>query len=145
MGSKGWMIGYDPKKELLRPCLLLDGLATIKHLYRPKIEVHHPALKAAVAKFNATEYGDAFVQLKAIEDRSDASDTKLASEIEVVRNAIKDRYTARLNEIKEIHKKYHRDAIRYLEEMRPNFVDHPRVSEIDDLLTSWKAALPQPD
>ncbi len=132
--GEGWRIGYYPKKELLRPCLLLDGLATIKHLYRPQITVQHTALKEAMSEFNATNYGKAFLLLQIAAEQNKDADEELSAEIESLRKAINDRYERRLAEIRQIHNKFPRDALRYLEETRPHFAGYPHTAELDDLL-----------
>ena len=145
LDSEGWLIGLPPHENpynIMRSCLMLDSLATVKHLYRPKVEVAHKSLQPALEKISAWKYGEAYRLLDKAIDESESDDAELVAQAEVLRKVIDARCTSRLHEIKQIHEKYYRDAIRYLEETRSDFAGHPRTSEIDELLSGWKEALP---
>jgi S1-C subfamily serine protease len=138
MGKDGWHIGYYPKKELLRVCLLLDGLATIKHLYRPRITAEHPSLKEAMAMFKANQYGKAHSLLQSLGAGTGAD---LQAQIDRLRMAIDDRFTSRLDEIKAIQKKFPRNALDYLKAMKPDFDGYSKSDELAKLITEWEKNL----
>jgi hypothetical protein len=121
----------------LRTCLQLDGLSLVKRLYRPQIEIQHAELRDAFAKFNLRQYGEAYQLLQAVVDAK-SSNADLVAEAKKLQGVIDARFAQRLEEIKEIHKTYYRDAIGYLQETKPHFVGFPPASEIDDLLKKWE-------
>jgi hypothetical protein len=137
LGRDSWLIGYYPRPQLLRTCLQLDGLSLVKRLYRPQIEIQHAELRDAFAKFNLRQYGEAYQLLQAVVDAK-SSNADLVAEAKKLQGVIDARFAQRLEEIKEIHKTYYRDAIGYLQETKPHFVGFPPASEIDDLLKKWE-------
>jgi len=141
MGKDGWHIGYYPKKELLRVCMLLDGLATIKHLYRPIVSVEHTALKEAMAAFKAAHYGKAYVALQSALDAEKQPSADLKKQTAVLLTAIDNRFTSRLNEIKAIHQKFPRDALGYLKAMSPDFEGYVKTNELTKLIKVWEKGL----
>ena len=60
--KKGWIIGGDGSKELHDSCQLLDGLATIKHLYlsRSEAPIIAPQLLQALEAFHNAHYGKSY-------------------------------------------------------------------------------------
>lgn|GEM_PF-5425716 len=141
MGKDGWHIGYYPKKELLRVCLLLDGLATIKHLYRPRITAEHPSLKEAMEMFKANQYGKAYSLLQSLDAREKGAGADLKAQIDGLQKAIDDRFTSRLDEIKAIHQKFPRDARDYLKAMKPDFDGYSKSDELVKLIAEWEKKL----
>jgi len=137
-GGEAWIIGNDLSKELHDSCQLLDGLATMKQLYRPLLQVKHPALAEAMEKFHATRYGEAYVLIGELAAKSKSRDSALAAEIKRVRDAIQDRFTTRLGEVKAIHPEYPGDAVRYLGSMKSHFQGYPGLAELGKLLADWK-------
>lgn len=137
--AEGYMIGYYPRKQLLRICMLLDGLATMKNLYRPMVVVREDELKQVMAKFNATQYGEASAMLIALQRKRASSTPSLKSAMETVSKAIEKRFDDRLRGVKEIHSKYPQDGLRHLREMKAHFIGYSRVSEIDVLEMEWAA------
>jgi len=140
LGGEGWQIGYYKKKQLFRSGLLLDGLATMKPLYQPKIGIRDPALRDAKAKFDASDYGEAYALVLSAKNSGKVSD----ADATLLMKTIGDRFDARLAEIEKIHKVYYLDAIRYFEEMKSHFVGYPRWPEAEKRLSEWKAAVPEP-
>ncbi len=135
--GEAWIIGNDLSKELHDSCQLMDGLATMKHLYRPRLEVKHPALAEAMKEFHATKYGEAYALTETLAEKGKAP----AAEIKRIRDAVKDRFTTRLDEVKVIHREYPRDAVRYLEETKPHFRGYPGLDEVGRLLADWRKRL----
>ncbi len=135
--AKGWIIGDDKNKELHDSCQLLDALATIKHLYRPRLEVENPVFGKALEAFHLARYGDAhqLIRTLADEDRNHA-------EARLIEKAIADRYRVRVAELEAIHRGYPRDALRYLEETKPRFRGHPKFSRLESLAAEWSRTLP---
>jgi len=138
LGAEGWIIGGDLDKELHDSCQLLDGLATMKHLYRPRIKVKQRALQGAMKKFYATRYGDAYGLIQVLAGKGKALDKVLAAEMKLVRDAIQDRFAARLNEVKAIERENPYDGMHHLKLMRPHFQGYPPLAEADKLLSAWK-------
>lgn len=136
--GKGWIIGNDLDKELHDSCQLLDGLATMKHLYRPRVEVKQRALQEAMKKFYATKYGEAYGLIQALTGKGKALDKALAAEMKLVRDAIQDRFAVRLNEVKAIKRENPYDAMHHLKLMKPHFQGYPPLAEVDKLLSAWK-------
>lgn len=134
LGAAGWIIGGDLDKELHDSCQLLDGLATMKHLYRPRVEVKHRALQAAMKKFHATKYGEAYALIQALVGK----DKALAAERKLVLAAIQDRFTSRLRDVRAIERENPYDAMYYLTLMKPHFQGYPRLVEVDKQLAAWK-------
>ena len=136
--AKGWIIGGDLDKELHDSCQLLDSLATMKHLFRPRIEVKHRALQEAMKKFYATRYGDAYGLIQALAGKGKAPDKALAAERKLVRDAIQDRFAARLNDVKAIERENPYDAMHHLTLMTPHFQGYPGLADVEKLLSAWK-------
>ena len=134
LGGEGWFIGYYKKKAMLRPCLVLDGLATMKHLYRPDITVGHPALRPALAEFRAARYGAAHRLLETAETKGADDDKALGADIRTLREAVEARYGARLRELREILERFPEDAREYLEQTLPHFEGHPKAREMANSL-----------
>ena len=133
LGEKGWIIGGDLDKELHDSCQLLDGLATMKHLYLPRLEIASQELQKVMESFNATTYGEAYGLLQ---------ERKATPEARQIAAAIRNRFNARLTDIKAIHAKYPVDAIRYLEAMKENFAGYPGLAKAEKLAVRWRKELP---
>lgn len=138
LGAKGWIIGGDLDKELHDSCQLLDGLATMSHLYRPRIEVKHRALQEAMKKFHATRYGDAYVLIQALAGKGKAPEPGLATDMKLVRDAIQDRFASRLNDVQAIKRENPYDAMHHLKLMKPHFQGYPGLADAEKLLSAWK-------
>ena len=134
LGAEGWIIGVDLDKELHDSCQLLDGLATMKHLYKPRLKIKHPALQAVMKQFNATKYGEAHKLIDALA----AKDQAPAAEIKLIRDAIKDRFDARLDEVKAIQKVNPYDGMHHLKLMKSHFEGYLPLAETEKLLAAWK-------
>jgi len=137
LGAKGYMIGYYPKKQLLRVCLMLDSLATVKHLYSPRVTASHPTLKQVMTAFNETKYGNASVALGEIEKQNRPLQPDLKEAIEKVRKAIHKRFDDRLDDVKEIHQHFSADGLRHLKAMKKQFKGFSGLSETNALETEW--------
>lgn len=133
LGASGWIIGGDLSKELHDSCQMLDGLATLKHLYQPRLKSSSPELIEVREHFAASEYGEVFTLLQ---KQKVTGETKLLSE------AIQSRFNNRLNEIKSIHQKYPLDGLRYLEGMKENFSGYPKLLELEKLEKQWRKDRP---
>ena len=133
LGEKGWIIGGDLDKELHDSCQLLDGLATMKHLYQPRVKISSPELKSVMERFNAADYGKAYGLLQEQEATSKAHQ---------IATAIKKRFNARLKDIEAIHVEYPVDGLRHLEGMKADFAGYPELSRIERLATQWRKELP---
>ena len=139
----GWIIGGDLDKELHDSCQLLDGLATMKHLYRPRLEATQAALQEAMKLFYATRYGEAYSLIQKMVAAGKAKDRAVAAEAKMVRDAIKDRFDTRLREVKKIHRQNPFDGLHHLKAMRPHFLGYPGLDEVGQLATEWKQRLPE--
>ena len=139
----GWIIGDDLDKELHDSCQLLDGLATMKHLYRPRVEVTQAALQEAMELFYATKYGEAYSLLQKLVAEGKAKEPAAAAEVKRVRDAIKDRFETRLREVKQIHRQNPFDGLHHLQAMRRHFQGYPGLGEVEQLATEWKRRLPE--
>ena len=118
LGAKGWIIVGDLSKELHDSCQMLDGLATLKHLYQN------------TKVLDSADFGKIFRQLEGKEDKQTLS-------------VIETRFNERLAEIKTIHQKWPLDALRYLEEMKGHFGGYPRLKELEKLKAKWRRESPE--
>jgi hypothetical protein len=154
LGAVGWIIGGDLDKELHDSCQLLDGLATMKHLHRPRVEVTQPALQEAIKPFYETRYGEAYslIQKMASEDsvgprsvkaRSFAERKATMAEVDRILAAIKDRFDTRLTEVKGIHRQNPFDGVYHLEAMKRYFEGYPGMSQVEELAELWRQQLPE--
>ncbi len=139
----GWIIGGDLDKELHDSCQLLDGLATMKHLYRPRLEVAQPALQEAMKPFYETRYGEAYKLIREMIAAGKTKDREVAAEVERVLAAIKDRFDTRLAEVKNIHRQNPFDGVYHLESMKRHFQGYPGMSEAEKLAKQWRQRLPE--
>lgn len=130
LGEKGWILGQDGSKELHDSCQLLDGLATMKHLYRPALKISHPALSEAMKEFYATRYGAAHGLLRALAKDEGQSGQTLTRQAKLVEDAIQDRFETRLADVKLIHEENPYDGQFHLEQMQTHFEGYPRLKEI---------------
>ncbi|MEM7393132.1 MAG: hypothetical protein AAF492_12375, partial [Verrucomicrobiota bacterium] len=64
LGEQGWIIGGDLSKELHDSCQLLDGLATMKHLFQPRLKIASPEWQDVMGAFNRSAYGQAHRRLQ---------------------------------------------------------------------------------
>ncbi len=130
LGEKGWIIGIDHSKELHDSCQLLDGLATMKHLYQPRLKITQPEPKQALDKFNATQYGEAYRMTRAIAQEGGELSEALAREIKLLQDAIANRFDARLADVKAIQKENSADGLYHLEQMKKHFQGYPRLTSV---------------
>ncbi|MFT5127261.1 MAG: hypothetical protein ACI8W8_000862 [Rhodothermales bacterium] len=135
LGAVGWIIGADMSKELHDSCQLLDGLATMKQLFRPRLEISSSSLQPTMKSFYRRKYGQAHTQIQELAASILTPDT--AAEIQRIRDAIKDRFDTRLAAINEIHREYPRDAFQYLAAMKPYFQGYSGLAMADALAAEW--------
>ena len=120
LGATGWIIGGDISKELHDSCQMLDGLATLKHLFQKE------------RILDSADFGKVYRGLEG----------KEAREKEQVLSVIESRFNDRLVEIKTIHKTWPLDALRYLDEMKAFFGGFPRLEELEKLEAKWRKESP---
>jgi hypothetical protein len=139
LGEKGWIIGGDLSKELHDTCQLLDGLATMKPIFGPRMVFASPELSDAAEAFHATRYGAAFEKLKTIPIQNQQA----RSEAKRMLNVIDTRLTSRIQEIQAIHKQYPYDGLECIQAMRAHFEGHPSLAQVDAISARWRATLPE--
>ncbi len=140
----GWIIGGDLDKELHDSCQLLDGLATMKHLYRPRLAVDQAALQKVMKPFLETRYGEAYRLIQEMIATGKTKDPEVAVEVERILAAIKDRFDRRLADVKEIHRQNPFDGVYHLESMKRHFQGYPAMAEAEQLAKRWRQQLPEP-
>jgi len=139
----GWIIGGDPDKELHDSCQLLDGLATMKHIYRPRLAVGQAALQKVMKPFYETKYGEAYRLIQEMIATGKTKDREVAAEVERILAAIKDRFDTRLADVKEIHQQSPFDGVYHLESMKRYFQGYPAMAEAETLAKQWRQRLPE--
>ncbi|MDP6525447.1 MAG: hypothetical protein QGH15_14610 [Kiritimatiellia bacterium] len=133
LGEQGWIIGGDLNKELHDSCRLLDGLATMKHLYQPRLNISSPELQDVMKLFNATAYGEAYNLL---------CRKKITQQVTQITVAVKSRFDSRMKDIQGIHAEFPVDGIRHLERMKKHFAGYPGLSRANQLTAQWRKELP---
>ena len=133
LGAEGYIIGGDLTKELHDSCQMLDGLATLKHLYQPRIQIDSPELDKAYQHFQASEYGQAFTVLQ--DYRTQPNAQKLSA-------VIQELFKSRLKDIRNIHSEFPLDGLKHLEEMKTIFAGHPGLSQVRELEAQWRKDQP---
>jgi S1-C subfamily serine protease len=131
LGAEGWIIGGDLTKELHDTCQMLDALATMKHLYKQRLKVKHPALGEVMKQFNATKYGAAHVLARSLAGKAPAAEIKL------IQDAIADRFASRLGDIKAICTENPYDAMHHLKQMKTHFAGYEPLAQTDKLAAAW--------
>jgi len=142
LGTKGWIIGGDLDKELHDSCQLLDGLATMKHVFRPRPEVTHPALAPALKAFLAMRYGKAYALANKLPGPQLQRDAVLSAQAKLLRRAIAERFATRLADVTAIYHENPYDGLHHLKAMRPHFIGYPRSVEMAKRLSAWQEGLP---
>ena len=140
MGGPGWRRTVYDKKELLDTCLMLDGLAQIKHLYvdGSGVAFDHPRLADAAEHFRRARYGEAWALLDRLD--ADAGNGELARQAQAMRGLIEKRFKARWEEVQAIHKTFPRDGARHAEAMQPHFKGMPAMLEAQRKSRHWGKA-----
>ena len=133
LGAEGYIIGGDLTKELHDSCQMLDGLATLKHLYQPRIHIDSPELAKAHHHFQNSEYGQAYTALQS--NRTHPNAQKLSA-------TIQGRFESRLEDIRKIHSEYPLDGLNHLDEMKTLFAGHPGLAQVEKLEAQWRKNQP---
>jgi S1-C subfamily serine protease len=129
----GWIVGGDTSKELHDSCQTLDGLATMKHLLGERLKWSKETPKEAVQAFRETRYGEAYKLIKGMKN----------AEAQKMKDAIGERFSKRLKELKEIHQRNAHDGLHHLRGTMPHFAGLPGLSGLKKLAVEWEAKLPR--
>lgn len=142
LDGQGWIIGHDLSKELHDSCQLLDGLATMKHLWHARLKCARPEMAPVIELFYKADYGRAFAAAKKVRAAGGGSDA-LKREIELVLAAIKERFDSRLAEVKAIHGENPFDGLFHLRAMEAHFQGLPEMATVTALAEEWERNLPE--
>ena len=142
--KKGWIIGGDGSKELHDSCQLLDGLATIKHLYlsRSEAPIIASQLRQALEAFHNAHYGKSYQLTLKLEKNTPRASHDLHQKINFLKKRIDKRFQVHLEDIQQIHQENPHDGLHHLKQVKLHFEGHPKMAHVSKLISDWEKNLP---